>query len=91
MDGNHKFLRGNVVSNPWRQMQRELNAVLDRIEGKGDNPSLAEQVQAMSMRDGTDDDFPSLYGDLFGERMFDPTNGAWSYKDFSNYTLPEFL
>ena len=91
MDGNHKFLRGNVVSNPWRQMQRELNVVLDRIADKGDNPSLAAQVQAMSMKDGTDADFRSLFGDLFGERMLDPTNGAWSNKDFYSFTLPEFL
>ena len=43
--------------------------------------------------DGTNADFRSIFGDLdlFGERTFDSTNGAWSYKDFSSYTLPEFL
>ena len=34
VEGNHKFLKDNKGSKPWRQMQRELNAVLDRIAGK---------------------------------------------------------
>ena len=91
MDGNHKFLKGNDGTNPWRQMQRELNAILDRIAGKSVQPETAKQVQAMGMGDGTNADFRSVYGDLFGERTFDPTNGGWSYKNFSSYKLPEFL
>ena len=95
VDGNHKFLNDNKGTKPWRQMQRELNAVLDRLADKADNPILAVQVQvqvqAMGVGDGTDADFRAIYGDLFGERTFDSTKGGWSYEDFSSYKLPEFL
>ena len=61
--------------------------MLDRIAGKSVRPETATQVQAMGMGGGTDADFRSIYG----EHTFDPTNGGWSYKHFSSYTLPEFL
>ena len=91
VDGNHRFLKSNDGAKPWPQMKRELNDLLDRLADKGDNPMLAVQVQAMGVGDGTDADFRAIYGDLFGERTFDPTKGGWSYEDFSSYTLPEFL
>ena len=89
--GNHKFLNDNKGTSPWRQMQRGLNAVLDRIAAKSDHRASAVQVEAMGMGDGTDADFRSIYGDLFGERTFDNSTGGWSYENFSSFTLPEFL
>ena len=89
VEGNHKFLKDNKGTKPWRQMQRELNAVLDRIAGKSKQPESAVEVQAMGMGDGTDADFRAIYGDLFGERTFDDTS-AWSYEYNTSYALPEF-
>ena len=88
--GNHQFLEDNDGNKPWRSMQRELNAVLDRIATKGDNPRRAVQVQAMGMGDGTDADFPAIYADLFGEHTFDNHNVGWSYENLTSYGLPEF-
>ena len=90
VDGNHKFLNDNKGTKPWRQMQRELNAVLDRIAGKSKQPESAVEVQAMGMGDGSDADFRSIYGDLFGKSTFDNSTGGWSYENFSSYKLPEF-
>ena len=89
VDGNHKFLKGNDGTKPWRQMQRELKAVLDRIADKSKQPESAVEVQAMGMGDGTDADFLAIYTDLFGERTFDD-NSAWSYEYNTSYALPEF-
>ena len=91
--GNHQFLEDNDGSKPWRSMQRELNAVLDRIaasaDEKGDEPSRAVQVQAMGMGESTDADFPAIYTDLFGERTFDDSSD-WDYQFHRSYVLPEF-
>jgi len=89
VDGNHKFLKANDGTKPWRQMQRELNDVLDRLADKSQQPERAAQVQAMGIGDGTDADFRAIYTDLFGERTFDD-NGAWSYEYNTSYALPEF-
>ena len=48
-------------------------------------------MQALGVGDSSDADFPAIYDDLFGKRMFDAGNGGWSFKSYASYTLPEFL
>ena len=60
MDGNNQFLKGNDGSKHWRQMQRELNAVLDRIAAKSDQQESAVQARSMRIGDGTDADFQAI-------------------------------
>ena len=88
--GNHQLLKDNNGGQPWRSMQRELNAVLDRIAAKGNDPRNTVQVEVMGMGDSTEVDFPAIYGDLFGERTFDNRSGGWSYEYLTSYGLPEF-
>ena len=45
----------------------------------------------MGVGDSSDADFPAIFGDLFGKRMFDATNGGWSFKRHASYALPDFL
>ena len=90
VDGNHKFLKDNDGNRPWPRMQHQLNAALDQIAAKADNPTSAVQVQVMGMGDGTDADFPAIYADLFDERTFDSRKGGWSYDFQDSYGLQEF-
>ena len=89
-NGNHQFLKDNNGAKPWWRMQRELNAVLDRIAAKADDSGSAVQVEVMGMGESTVADFPAIYSDLFGERTFNNRKGGWSYEYLTSYGLPEF-
>jgi len=87
--GNPSFLEANDGSKPWKQMQRQLNNVLDQIAATDEDRNDL-QVEVMGMGDGTDADFPAIYADLFGKQTFDNSDGGWGYDCLTSFGLPEF-
>ena len=43
------------------------------------------------MGDGSDVDFPAIYADLFGERIFNNCKVGWGYDYFTSYAMPDFI
>ena len=49
------------------------------------------QVSVVSIGDGSDVDFPAVYADLFGERIFNNSKVGWGYDYFTSYAMPDFI
>ena len=70
-------------------MQGQLNAVLDQLASGMKDPASQLQVRAIGTGDGSEANFPAIYGDLLGNRLFN-NDGSWSYEWSSSYELPDF-
>ena len=87
--GDAFYLEDNSGDRPWPEMQRRLNAALDAVAAQATCEDTVE-VDVVAMGDDTDANFPAIYGDLFSDKMFDPSSGGWSYAVQDSYELPEF-
>ena len=84
-------LTDNSGDKAWAQMQTELNTVLDRIAALYANPQSQLTVSALGLGDDSEADFPKIYADLFGNRLFKPgEDTGWKYDYSSSYDLELF-
>jgi len=53
------------------------------------DPASQLQVRAIGTGDGSEANFPAIYGDLLANRLFS-SGGSWSYDWSGSYQLPDF-
>ena len=73
----------------WPVMQGQLNGALDQLASGMADPGSQLQVRAIGTGDGSDANFPAIYGDLLANRLFS-SGGSWSYDWSGSYQLPDF-
>ena len=88
-NGNAVLIAGNDGTELWPVMQGQLNAVLDQLASGMTDPASQLQVRAIGTGDGSEANFPAIYGDLLGNRLFN-SDGSWSYDWSGSYELPDF-
>jgi hypothetical protein len=68
-----------------------MNASLNALAAKLDNPATQLVVNAVGMGDGSNARFPQIYNDLFTQRSFDNSASTWTYQWTGSGSLPSFL
>ena len=77
--GKPHFFKNNQDQWQWKQMQKDLNAALDRLANHSTDPTARIQVHAYGLADTHDDSLTTTYQDLFSNQTFDNSSSSWSY------------
>jgi hypothetical protein len=84
--GNPHFFKNNQGQWQWKEMQKDLNAALDRL-GDLSTDSTTIQVNAYGLNDTDSTSLNATYQDLFSNQSFDNTSGGWSYTHHTIHSL----
>ena len=88
-NGTPVLIAGNDGVQLWPVMQGQLNGALDQLASGMADPASQLQVRAIGTGDGSETNFPAIYGDLLANRLFS-SGGSWSYDWSGSYQLPDF-
>jgi hypothetical protein len=76
--GNPHFFKNNQGQWQWKEMQKDLNAALDRL-GDLSTDSTTIQVNAYGLNNTGSTSLNATYQDLFSNQIFDNSSSNWSY------------
>ena len=76
--GKPHFFKNNQGQWQWKEMQKDLNAALDRLADYSTDPTKI-QVNAYGLNNTDSTSLANTYQDLFSNQSFDNTSGGWSY------------
>ena len=77
-EGNPHFFKNNQGEWQWKEMQKDLNAALDRLATYATDPTTI-QVNAYGLNNTGSTSLNATYQDLFSNQSFDNSSSNWSY------------
>ena len=87
-EGNPHFLKNNQGQWQWKEMQKDLNAALDRL-GDLSTDSTTIQVNAYGLNNTGSTSLNATYQDLFSNQTFDNASSSWSYAHQTIHSLQD--
>ena len=78
-NGKPQHLKNNKGQWQWKQMQKDLNASLDRLADQSTNPMSDIQIKLYGLDDTSNSSLSNVYQDLFAEQTFNNSSSNWSY------------
>ena len=82
------FLKNNQGQWQWKEMQKDLNAALDRLAAYSTDPSKI-QVKAHGLNNTGCTSQNATYQDLFYNQSFDKSSSNWSYAHHTIQSLQD--
>ena len=86
--GNPHFFKNNQGQWQWKEMQKDLNAALDRLATYATDPTTI-QVNAYGLNNTGSTSLNATYQDLFSNQSFDNSSSSWSYSHHTIQSLQD--
>ena len=87
-EGNPHFFKNNQGEWQWKEMQKDLNAALDRLATYATDPTTI-QVNAYGLNNTGSTSLNATYQDLFSNQSFDNSSSSWSYAHQTIHSLQD--